>query len=49
MQSNDALNAVLPVIEAFERLGVPYYVGVLLPVPRMASCGPRLTRIWLPI
>ena len=27
MQQNDALNAVLPVIDAFERLGVPYYVG----------------------
>jgi hypothetical protein len=27
MQGNDALNAVLPVIDAFERLGVPYYVG----------------------
>ncbi len=27
MQGNDALNAVLPVIHAFERLGVAYYVG----------------------
>ena len=27
MQGNDALNAVLPVIDMFERLGVPYYVG----------------------
>jgi hypothetical protein len=27
MQGNDALNAVLPVIEAFQRLGVPYFVG----------------------
>ncbi len=27
MQGNDALNAVLPVIAAFERLGVPYYIG----------------------
>ena len=49
MQGNDALNAVLPVIDAFERLGVPYYVGARLPVRRMASCGPRLTRIWSPI
>jgi hypothetical protein len=27
MHGNDALNAVLPVIAALERLGVPYYVG----------------------
>ena len=27
MQDNDALNAVLPVIDLFERLDVPYYVG----------------------
>jgi hypothetical protein len=27
MQGNDALNAVLPVTAAFDRLGVPYYVG----------------------
>jgi hypothetical protein len=27
MQSGDALTAVLPVIDAFDRLGVPYYVG----------------------
>jgi len=27
MQGNDAVNAVFPVIDAFERLGVPYYVG----------------------
>jgi hypothetical protein len=27
MQRGDALTALLPVIEAFDRLGVPYYVG----------------------
>ena len=27
MQGNDALNAVLPVIAALERLDVPYYIG----------------------
>jgi hypothetical protein len=27
MQGNDVLNAVLPVIAALDRLGVPYYVG----------------------
>jgi hypothetical protein len=27
MQGNDALNAVLPVIDAFQRLNVAYYVG----------------------
>ncbi len=27
MQGNDALTAVLPVIAALDRLGVPYYVG----------------------
>jgi len=27
MQGNDALNALLPVIDVFERLRVPYYVG----------------------
>jgi len=27
MQGYDALNALLPVIDMFERLGEPYYVG----------------------
>ena len=27
MYGNDALNAVMPVIAALERLGVPYYIG----------------------
>lgn len=27
MQGNDALNAVMPVIAEFDRLGVPYYIG----------------------
>lgn len=27
MQPGDALTAVLPVIAAFDRLGVPYYLG----------------------
>lgn len=27
VQANDALSAVLPVIDAFERLKVPYYIG----------------------
>ena len=27
MQGNDALNAVLPVIAEFDRLGVPNYIG----------------------
>ena len=44
MQGNDALNAVLPVIGALEKLGVPY-VRLCSPVPRTASLGRPLTPI----
>ena len=40
MPDNDALNAVMPVIDELDRLGVPYYIGgSLASSPLMAWCA----------